>query len=405
MFTAPILMSRLRILIIARLFIAAFFLFYAQHVFSIEDLVFYLVIVVTTLLSAGYVFWLSVGYGLKILAWFQILCDLILESILVYYTGGADSLFAAIYVLTILSAGLIVSPAASFFVAAGSSVSFLLAVFMEPSGSLSGSEEVRRDLVYLFYASYVRITVFFLVAVLTYFFSQRIRTLEDQMKTQKRLVFLGEVVSTIAHEIRNPLASISGSIELIHKQIEEKLSEKQKKMMNIVIDESERIKNIFSGLLDYSRVPELSLEEVKMAPFLNEIFLLMSHQPSFNGKVKVDTRFGNKDVKVRVDPEQMKQVFTNLISNAYEAMPEGGRLKVNLKAGPGYVSILFEDNGVGMDRKTLNSLFLPFKTAKLNGTGLGLAQAHKIVTQHGGRLVIRSKKGKGTKAEVILPRN
>jgi signal transduction histidine kinase len=99
----------------------------------------------------------------------------------------------------------------------------------------------------------------------------------------------------------------------------------------------------------------------------------------------------------------MKQVFTNLISNAYEAMPEGGRLKVNLKAGPGYVSILFEDNGVGMDRKTLNSLFLPFKTAKLNGTGLGLAQAHKIVTQHGGRLVIRSKKGKGTRVEIVLP--
>ena len=408
MLPVNVLVNRLRVLIFARLFIAAFFLFYAQRVFPTDALVFYSVIVATTLLSAFYVLWLSAGKGLRILAWFQIVCDLILESALVYYTGSADSLFASIYILTILSAGLIIAPAASFYVAAGSSVSFLLAVFLEPPVSVSFSglwQEARRDVVYLFYASYVRITVFFLVAVLTYFFSQRIRKLEDKMKSQERLVFLGEVVSTIAHEIRNPLASISGAVELILKQVDAKLNEKQKKMMHAVVDESERIKRVFSGLLDYSRLPELRLEEINIAPFLDDIFLLMSHQHSFNSKVNVEALYKNKrkDVKLTVDPEQMKQVFMNLIANAYEAMPGGGRLKVNAKTGAGAVSISFEDNGVGMDRKTLNSLFLPFKTAKPNGTGLGLAQAYKIVSQHGGRLVIQSKKGKGTKAEVILP--
>ncbi len=402
------LITRLRILIISRVFIAAFFLFYAQFIFRVEELVFYSVIVMTALLSAFYVIWLSLGQGLRILAWFQILCDLILESVVVYYTGGADSLFATIYVLSILSAGLIISPVASFYVAFGSSASFLLAVYLEPfewAPFPSSWLTARRDPIYLFYASYVRITVFFLVAVLTYFFSQRIRKLEVKMKSQERLVSLGEVVSTIAHEIRNPLASISGSVELIQKQLDEKLNEKQRKMMNAVVDESERIKGIFSGLLDYSRLPALCLEDVKMAAFLNEIFLLMSHQPSFNEKVKVDTLYKNKDVKLKIDPEQMKQVFMNLIANAYEAMPEGGRLMVHMKVSHGHVSVLFEDNGIGMDRKTLNSLFLPFKTAKPNGTGLGLAQAYKIVSQHGGRLVVQSKKGKGTKAEVVLPRN
>ena len=297
MLPVNVLVNRLRVLIFARLFIAAFFLFYAQRVFPTDALVFYSVIVATTLLSAFHVLWLSVGQGLRILAWFQIVCDLILESALVYYTGSADSLFASIYILTILSAGLIIAPAASFYVAAGSSVSFLLAVFLEPPVSVSFSglwQEARRDVVYLFYASYVRITVFFLVAVLTYFFSQRIRKLEDKMKSQERLVFLGEVVSTIAHEIRNPLASISGSVELIQKQLDEKLNEKQRKMMNAVVDESERIKGIFSGLLDYARLPELHLEEIKITSFLDDVFLLMSHQHSFNSKVKVDALYKSR---------------------------------------------------------------------------------------------------------------
>jgi two-component system sensor histidine kinase PilS (NtrC family) len=409
MFPINVLIPRLRILIISRIFIAAFFLFYAQRVFPIEELIFYSVIVATVFLSAFYVIWLSVGRGLQILVWLQIVCDLILESVVVYYTGGADSLFATIYILSILSAGLIVSPAASFYVASGSAVSFLLAVFLEPVEwipFLKTSLVTRRDPVYLFYASYVRITVFFLVAILTYFFSQKIRKLEDQMKTQERLVFLGEVVSTIAHEIRNPLASISGSVELIQKQLGSKLNEKQGKMMGAVVDESERVKNIFSGLLDYSRLSEPHLEEVKLKAFLDEILLLAPHQHSFNPKVKVETvyRRKNSDTVLRIDPEQMKQVFMNLIANAHEAMPHGGSLKISAHSAHGHTSIIFEDNGTGMDRKTLSSLFLPFKTTKPNGTGLGLSQAYKIVGQHGGSLTIQSKKGKGTKAEVTLPR-
>ena len=123
-----ILTKRLRILIIARLFIAAVFLFYAQFVFPKERILFYAIIAVGSCLSVIYVLWLLSAKQLQMLAWFQIVCDLLLESALVGYTGGADSLFATIYILSILSAGSILFPAACFYVAAGSSVCFVGAV-------------------------------------------------------------------------------------------------------------------------------------------------------------------------------------------------------------------------------------------------------------------------------------
>ena len=258
---------------------------------------------------------------------------------------------------------------------------------------------------YLFYSSYVQVTVFFLVAVLTYYFSRMIRRLEDQMKTQERLVFLGEVASNIAHELRNPLASISGSIELIVKQLGSQLNEKQRNLMQAVVDESIRVKHLFNGLLDYARVPELHTEEFLIEPFLDQVFLLMRHQEAFNPKVEIKPLYRGKQIKAHGDPEQMKQVLINVITNAFEAMEGGGCLSADAMNGRDEVTISIEDTGTGMDPKTLDLLFVPFKTNKFGGTGLGMAQAKKIVNQHGGRLMVQSKEGRGTKVEIILPKD
>lgn len=409
--SAATLIKRLRTLIISRLFIATFLLFYAQFVFPAERALFYAIIVVISTLSIVYVLWLITAQKLHFLAYIQIGCDLFLESALVYYTGGADSLFATVYVLSILSAGSILSPIASFYIATGSSICFVTTVFLDyiwwvpPGFPLSSvTSGARRDVTYLFYASYVRVTVFFLVAILTYFFSQMIQKLEGRVKTQERLVFLGEVISNIAHEIRNPLASISGSVELILKQAGSQLNEKQQKLMSAVVDESERIKRIFSGLLDYSRPSVLRMEEVSVTPFIDQIFMLMQHQDSFNPRVKIEPLYRRQDIKMKVDPEHMKQVLMNVITNAFQAMPNGGCLKVDADANSAGVNIFLEDNGCGMDKKTLDSLFIPFKTTKLNGTGLGLAQAYKVVTQHDGQLSFQSRKGKGTRVEIFIPK-
>ena len=409
---ATIQVRRLRTLVISRLFIASFLLFYAQFVFPIEGILFYTVIAVISGLSIFYVLWLLSAKRLRLLAYIQIACDLVLESALIYYTGGVDSLFAGVYVLSILSAGSVLSPRASFYVATGSAVCFVGTVltvyfrwmpFQEvlPNLPIYG---VKRESIYLFYASYVQVTEFFLVAVLTYYFSQRIEQLEGKMKIQERLVVLGEVTSNIAHEIRNPLTSISGSVELISKQLDSHLTEKQRKLMDAIVDESLRINRIFNGLLDYARIPELQFEEIYAAPFLDQIFLLMKHQEVFNLKVKVQTPYRAKRAKINADPEQMKQVLMNVITNAFDAMPNGGLLTVDTNSDSYETVISIEDTGTGMDSETLNYLFIPFKTTKANGTGLGMAQVHKIMSQHGGKVSIQSKVGVGTRIDLVLPR-
>lgn len=403
-------LNHMRVLIMARLFIGTFFLFYAQFVFHVERIVFYGIIAAISLASAFYLLWLVSGIYLRGLALTQIFCDLLLESVIVYYTGGADSVFAPIYVLSILSAGFLLSPRASFYIATAGSVCFVavvLAVYFHwmfsalpfPDPEFGG----RQDSIYLFYASYVRITVFFLVAVLTYFFSRMIQKLEDKMKTQERLVFLGEVVSNIAHEIRNPLASISGSVELLAKQLHSNLSEKQQKLMTAVVDESERIKRIFSGLLDYSRVPALELEPVSVADFLDKIILLIQHQTDFSPRIRVNCRYEGKHFKMKADPEYVKQALMNVMVNGCQAMPEGGELTIDALRIRNEIRISISDTGEGMDRKVLKNLFIPFKTTKNGGTGLGLAQTYRIINQHGGRVTVQSQKGQGTRFDIYLP--
>lgn len=409
MLPLAIQVKRLRILIVSRLFIAAFLLFYAQFVFSVEAIVFYGIIAFISGLSVFYVFWLLYGKYLRFLAYFQIVCDLLLESFLIYYTGGVDSLFSAVYVLSILSAGIVLTPAASFFTAVGSTLCYigtLLLIYarwsvLELPRPLFGNE---REAIYLFYAGYVHVTIFFLVAALAYYFLQKIEQLEGKMKLQERLVFLGEVVSSIAHEIRNPLTSISASIELISKRLSGQLGPKQEKLMNAVVDESERLNRIFNGLLDYSRPPQLHLEKVLLKPFMDDVLMLMRHQESYHSGIRIEALYQNKDIEAMIDPENMKQVLMNVINNAFQAMPAGGMMKADIYTNRLSVVVSIEDTGGGIDKKTLNSIFVPFKTTKSKGTGLGLAHAYKIVSRHGGQIAIQTKRGKGTRIEVHIPK-
>jgi signal transduction histidine kinase len=412
MFTEANLVKRLRVMTMIRLFIAAIFLFYAQSVFPLEAVVFYILIAVIAVLSIAYVVWLSVEVKLRLLAYLQIVGDLLLESALVYYTGGADSLFAAVYVVSILSTGFVLSSISSLVVATISSLLFISMVFANYLGisprdfTMSHATFlVRQDAVYLFYATYVRIAMFYIVAFLTYYFSGRIQSLESRVKTQERLAFLGEVISTIAHEIRNPLASISGAVELISKQVDGKLSPTQKKLMNAAVDESARIKHIFNGLLDYARVPVLNREIVQLDTFLEDVFLLMEHQDGYNAQVRICRRYEGKKLKALIDPEHMKRAVMNVLVNAYQAMPSGGRLDVDCVLRRGEIQISFEDTGQGMNQKEMEVLFIPFRTSKRDGTGLGMAEAYKVVNQHGGRILVQSKKKKGTRVDVRIPKN
>ncbi|MFZ1946568.1 MAG: ATP-binding protein [bacterium] len=233
-----------------------------------------------------------------------------------------------------------------------------------------------------------------------------VKRMAERMRLADRLAALGELSAALAHEIRTPLASICGSVEMLRDS--GAADGENGKLMSLVIKESDRLKSIIDHFLEFARSRPSRMRDVPLDSVLAEVVCLVRNHPSFHGGIIVETSAG-PSVRAWVDEETVKQVFYNLALNAVEAMPSGGRLKIGLEASsgesPGCAVVRFEDQGVGIDQADLKRIFEPFFTRKQAGTGLGLAIASKIVEEHGGRIEITSRKGSGTVATVFLPRH
>jgi two-component system sensor histidine kinase PilS (NtrC family) len=233
-----------------------------------------------------------------------------------------------------------------------------------------------------------------------------VKRMAERMRLADRLAALGELSAALAHEIRTPLASICGSVEMLRDS--HAADGENGKLLSLVIKESDRLKSIIDHFLEFARSRPSRMRDVALDSALAEVVCLVRNHPSFHGGVIVETS-AQPSARAWVDEETVKQVFYNLALNAVEAMPSGGRLKIGLEASAGeapeYAVVRFEDQGVGIDQADLKRIFEPFFTRKQAGTGLGLAIASKIVEEHGGRIEIISSKGSGTVATVYLPRH
>jgi two-component system sensor histidine kinase PilS (NtrC family) len=234
-----------------------------------------------------------------------------------------------------------------------------------------------------------------------------VKRMAERMRLADRLAALGELSAALAHEIRTPLASICGSVEMLRDSVV--ADGENGKLLSLVIKESDRLKSIIDHFLEFARSRPSRMRDVPLDAVLAEVVCLVRNHPSFHGGINVEMSAGGPSVRAWVDEETVKQVLYNLALNAVEAMPSGGRLKIGLEASsgeaPGYAVVRFEDQGVGIDEVDLKRIFEPFFTRKQAGTGLGLAIASKIVEEHGGRIEITSTKGLGTVATVYLPRH
>lgn len=228
-----------------------------------------------------------------------------------------------------------------------------------------------------------------------------VRDMQERVRKADRLAAIGELSAGIAHEIRNPLASISGSIEMLSNEL--RLNGENRRLMELIMKESDRLDRIITDFLEFARLRPPSKEDVDVASLIEEVVFLLKNNTAV--KSKIVTEIGHDDgCVVRVDEEQMKQVFINLAINACEAMPRGGTLSIvsrTLEAES--LSIAFRDEGEGISHDVRNRLFEPFFTTKEGGTGLGLAIANKIVEAHGGSIDVRSYAGGGAEVSVVFP--
>ena len=223
-----------------------------------------------------------------------------------------------------------------------------------------------------------------------------IKTLEGELKRADRLAAVGRLASGLAHEIRNPLASISGSVQLLLE--DEKVRDEDRHLMEIVIKEADRLSALLSDFLNFARPAPLQLEAVDLAALLDEMIALLSASSQFNN-VKVDQAYRGP-LTMTVDRQKMHQVLWNLLINAGEAVQPSGEVRVEIVEEKG--EIIIEDSGPGIAEEDRDKLFEPFFTTKGKGTGLGLANVYANIEAHGGHIFVDQGKLGGARFTIAL---
>ncbi len=228
------------------------------------------------------------------------------------------------------------------------------------------------------------------------------KKLEGEVRLKEKLAAVGELAASIAHEIRNPLASISGSVQVLSGTAPPGSSERR--LMEIAVQESHRLSAILEDFLKYVKPRDQAIETVDAAGALRDVVTLLTHSDELSGRHDVKLTLEPESFPLQADPGQLRQVFWNLLRNAVAAMPDGGTLAVTARADDaGTWSATFSDDGRGMSREDQERLFTPFAHATPGGTGLGLAIVYRIVEEHGGKIRVKSAPGEGTTISLTLP--
>lgn len=230
------------------------------------------------------------------------------------------------------------------------------------------------------------------------------RDLEESVRRSDRLAAVGRMAAGLAHEIRNPLGSMSSALQFLQDRSPRPAEEA--KLMDIVLRESDRMNNIISNFLAFAR-PAVDgssekREVVNLTDALSDCLSLIRHSPEVTSTHKLEI-VAEPGLKIDGNETQLKQVCWNLARNALEAMPEGGEFRVSAFSENGNVVTVFRDTGSGMDQEMLDRMFEPFVSGS-GGTGLGLSIVHRIIQEHGGRIDVKSELGKGTSVTVEFPR-
>jgi two-component system sensor histidine kinase PilS (NtrC family) len=226
-----------------------------------------------------------------------------------------------------------------------------------------------------------------------------IRDMETRMRQADRLATLGRMAANIAHEIRNPLASLTGAIEVL--TADTAATETRERLAQIVAKESGRLNGIIKEFLEYARPAPLARSRINIAECLDEVLVLLEHRATA-GTLKIVREFPTS-LPWSVDPHQFRQAIWNLCLNAFQVMPEGGELRVGALEYRGRLELRVSDSGDGIGAADVGHIFEPFFSTKAGGSGLGLALVHRVVQEHGGEIDVHSVPGAGATFTITLP--
>ncbi|MDO9556239.1 MAG: ATP-binding protein [Coriobacteriia bacterium] len=238
-------------------------------------------------------------------------------------------------------------------------------------------------------------------AVVTLEDVSEVKALTDQLIRADRLAAMGELTAGVAHEVRNPLGIIRASVQLVEDPDSGPV--RVHEAATVIKQEIDRLDRVVKALLDFGRPSKPTLMPTTVSDVLADV-VLFTRRFAGQSRVSIKERYAEGLPTVMADPDQLKQVFVNLISNAVQAMEDsGGTIEVDVEAGDGFVSVSVTDDGPGIETEDLSKVFDPFYSTRDEGTGLGLTMVHRIIDEHNGHIEVASEPGTGTRFTVSLP--
>jgi PAS domain S-box-containing protein len=225
-----------------------------------------------------------------------------------------------------------------------------------------------------------------------------LRQTEERLNRTEKLSVVGELSASVAHEIRNPLTSLKGFVQLL--QMED---DKHQDYYQIMLDELNRINHIVGELLLLAKPQHLKYSKLAIQKILNDVISLLAVEASLYN-VQIESNFPREDIILECEPNQLKQLFINLIKNSIEASNSDSKILISLnRIEQDKIAITVKDNGCGISKERLQKIGEPFYSSKEKGTGLGLTVSYKIVQSHNGHINFDSEQGSGTTVNITLP--
>lgn len=225
----------------------------------------------------------------------------------------------------------------------------------------------------------------------------QIRETEKRLRRTEKLSVVGELSASVAHEIRNPLTSLKGFVQLLKME-----DEKHHLYYKIMLDELDRINHIVGELLLLAKPQKVLYKKVDIQNILSDVVSLLKTEASLYN-IQIDLTISEEQMKIECEPNQLKQLFINIIKNAIDASSKGDVVTISLNQVGEYISIIIKDNGCGISNERLKRLGEPFYSSKEKGTGLGLTVSFNIVQSHSGKIQFNSEQNKGTVVQIDLP--
>lgn len=351
-------------------------------------------------------------------AYLQIGIDTLVVTAIIFLTGSFSSIFTFLYLIVIICASMFFSRKGAFIIAGLCCLEYGIMVDLEyyqvirPVFTQKGYLYSNFEWNQVIYKMCTVMLACFVTTVLSGYLAEKERrtksellALEDHVKRVERLAIVGEMAAGLAHEIKNPLASLSGSIQMMTEPDfnESDNDQSRKKLMNIAIREADRLNRLVGDFLLFARPVKIEAGPVDISRVVDHTVSLFQHYEKYKDRISLIRR-EDKELMVNIDSGHLKQVVLNMLLNAAEAMNDDeGKITISsFRDREGHVRIEIADDGEGIDESLIKNIFDPFFTTKNRGTGLGLSIVLRIVEAYGGRILVNSSKNTGTTFTLVF---